>query len=144
MANVRGSCLCGNVAFEISGELLRPLNCHCEQCRKQHGAAFRSRVRVRKEDFHWVRGEELIKFYESSPGFHRGFCSNCGTPVINWPGPDSKLAEANPAVSSEYGVPMGILDDDPGVRPAFHMFVRSKAPWFEINDDLPQHKTFPS
>jgi len=46
MSAVRGSCLCGAVQFELVGPLLRPLNCHCSLCRKQHGAAFRSRVRV--------------------------------------------------------------------------------------------------
>jgi len=37
-------------------------------------------------------------------------------------------------------VPMGSLDDDPGIRPTAHIFVGSKAPWFEIADDLPQYK----
>ncbi|MEE8165137.1 MAG: GFA family protein, partial [Myxococcota bacterium] len=32
----------------------------------------------------------------------------------------------------------GLFDDDPGVKPALHMFVGSKAPWWEIGDDLPQ------
>jgi len=30
------------------------------------------------------------------------------------------------------------LDDDPGVRPESHIFVGSKAPWYDITDDLPQ------
>jgi hypothetical protein len=51
MANVRGSCLCGGVKFEIVGPLMRVLNCHCSKCRKQHSAAFRSRARVGIEDF---------------------------------------------------------------------------------------------
>ncbi len=137
MAALRGSCLCGGVKFEIVGPLQQPLNCHCEQCRKQHGAAFRSRVRVRIEDFKWLQGEELVKYYESSPGFRRGFCGNCGSPIINRPGPGYKFAV------SEFGVPLGILDDDPGVRPERHVFVRSKAPWFEITDDLPQDQELP-
>lgn len=137
MAALRGSCLCGGVKFEIIGPLQQPLNCHCSRCRKQHGAAFRSRVRVRIEDFKWLQGEELVKYYESSPGFRRGFCGNCGSPIINRPGPGYKFA------ASEFGVPLGILDGDPGVRPEQHVFVRSKAPWFEITDDLPQHPEYP-
>ena len=69
---VRGSCLCGGVKFEIMGPLIRVLNCHCSKCRKQHGAAFRSRARVGIADFKWLQGEELVKFYESSPGFTAG------------------------------------------------------------------------
>ena len=74
MAGIRGSCLCGGVKFEIVGPLVKPLNCHCVQCRKQHGAAFRSRARVQAHDFKWLQGEELVRYYETSPGFRRGFC----------------------------------------------------------------------
>jgi hypothetical protein len=131
MSAIRGSCLCGGVKFEIVGQLMRPLNCHCSKCRKQHGAAFRSRVRVSTGDFKWLQGEELVRFYESSPGFHRGFCRRCGSPVVN--------KSARP----EYGVPLGILDDDPDVRPELHAFVASKASWFEIADDLPRYPESP-
>jgi hypothetical protein len=131
MSAIRGSCLCGGVKFEITGPMMRPLNCHCTNCRKQHGAAFRSRVRVKTADFKWLQGEELVRFYESSPGFGRGFCSVCGSPVVNKPS------------YPEYGVPLGILDDDPGMRPELHCFAASKAPWFEISDDLPQHPEYP-
>jgi hypothetical protein len=68
MPVLHGSCLCGGVKFEISGQLTPPSNCHCSMCRKQQGAAFRSRARVRAADFKWVQGEDLVKFYESTPG----------------------------------------------------------------------------
>jgi len=48
MPPIHGSCLCGGVEFEIDGPLTAPLNCHCSLCRKQHGAAFRSRMRGEK------------------------------------------------------------------------------------------------
>ena len=143
MPTIRGSCLCGGVKFEIDGVLQRPLNCHCSRCRKQHGAAFRSRVRVRVADFKWIQGEDLVSYYESSPGFRRGFCRVCGSPVVNRPGPTYKPALANPAIASELGIPLGILDDDLPVRPECHGFVASKAPWFEITDDLPQYPDYP-
>src|SRR5215472_7648551 len=85
MPVVRGSCLCGGVKYEITGPLMRSGHCHCSNCRKAHGAAFRSRARVRVEDFNWVQGKELVKYFESSPGFHRGFCSICGSPIANRP-----------------------------------------------------------
>jgi hypothetical protein len=132
MPAIRGSCLCGGVKFAITGPLLRVLNCHCSRCRKQHGAAFRSRARVRVDDFKWVQGEELVRYYESSPGFQRGFCSRCGSPIVN-----------RPQSVPEFGVPLGLLDDDPQLRPQCHAFVGSKAPWFEITDDLPQYADYP-
>jgi hypothetical protein len=66
MPVLHGSCLCGGIKYEITGPLLRPLNCHCSKCRKAQGAAFRSLVRVRIDDFRWLQGEELVKYYESS------------------------------------------------------------------------------
>jgi len=128
-----GSCLCGGVRYQIDGALSGALNCHCSMCRKAHGAAFRSRAGVRATDFHWVQGEELVTWYETSPGTHRGFCRACGTKLLS-------RFDFDPSV---YGLPLGALDDDPGVKPARHVFVAFKAPWFEITDTLPQHPELP-
>ena len=69
---LRGSCLCGGVRYEVTGPLRGALNCHCSMCRKAHGAAFRSRAGVKVEDLRWVQGEDLLTWYETSPGTHRG------------------------------------------------------------------------
>ena len=130
---LRGSCLCGGVRYEITGRLSGALNCHCSTCRKAHGAAFRSRASVRAADFRWVQGEELVTYCESSKGNHRGFCRVCGTPLLS-------RFDHEPAF---YGLPLGPLDDDPGVKPKLHVFVAYKAPWFDITDDLPQFPEFP-
>ena len=116
---LKGSCLCSGVRYEIDGPLDAAMNCHCSQCRKAHGAAFRSRAGIRAKDFRWVSGEELVTWFESSPGNHRGFCSRCGSPLLS-------RFDSRP---DRYGLPLGCLDDDPGVRPAMHVFVGSKAPW---------------
>jgi hypothetical protein len=70
---LHGSCLCGGIKYQINGQLSGPLNCHCSMCRKAQGSAFRSRAAVKSTEFEFVQGEELITFYESSPGNHRGF-----------------------------------------------------------------------
>ena len=140
---IRGSCLCGGVKFEINGPLSRPLNCHCSLCRKQHGAAFRSRAWVRRSDFKWIRGEELVTYYEATRGYRRGFCRVCGSPILNRAEPHSRVAESHPQSLDEFGIALGTLDDDPGVRPESHIFVGSKATWFEITDDLPQFIELP-
>ena len=128
-----GSCLCGGIQFEINGKLYEPINCHCSMCRKAQGAAFRSRARVRSGDFRWIAGERLLTFFESSPGNHRGFCRVCGSPIL------SKF-DADMSVLS---LPLGALDDDPGIRPQMHVYVANKAPWFTISDDLPQFAELP-
>jgi hypothetical protein len=140
---VRGSCLCGGVTFEIAGPLMAPLHCHCSQCRKQHGAAFRSRVRVMAADVRWLSGEDLIKFHETPRGYLRGFCRECGSPVINKTGPNwTSPAEFPGGGPPQYGIPLATLDN-PGVRPACHTFVADKAPWYDIDDDLPQYPGYP-
>ncbi len=113
MTPIHGSCLCGGIAFEITGPLLNPLNCHCSQCRKQHGAAFRSRVRIAAKDFRWLKGEHLIKYYESPRGYQRGFCSTCGSPIINRAGPNWTAPPAFPDTTPQYGIPLALLDDPP-------------------------------
>ncbi len=82
---------------------------------------------------HFTRGQELLPFYEvpEAERFTQTFCRVCGGKM--------------PRVAVERGavIPMGALDDDPGFRPQSHIFVASKAPWFEIADDLPQHAEHP-
>ena len=130
---LRGSCLCQGVAFEVDGTVIDLLYCHCAMCRKAHGSAFRARGKVKASQFHWTSGEDLVRYFESSPGTHRGFCSVCGSNLL------SKFAQ-RPGV---LGLALGVLDDDPGNRPICHVFVGSKAPWHEITDSLPQFEELP-
>lgn len=131
--SLRASCLCQGIAFQVDGPVRDLLYCHCSMCRKVHGTAFRARGRVNTLDLRWIQGETLLRFYESSPGEHRGFCSVCGSNIYT-------RFDARP---QEVGLSLGILDDDPGARPSCHVFVASKAPWHDIKDDLPQHPRLP-
>ncbi|MEY9105255.1 hypothetical protein ABH999_001451 [Bradyrhizobium yuanmingense] len=125
---IRGSCLCGAVRFEI--EKVRALtHCHCVNCRKLSGAAFATYAHVDVDRFRFVAGEDMTASYESSPGSIRYRCRTCGCPT---PGKASYL----PTVS----IPAGLLDDDPEVRPRLHVFTSSRASWWTIQDDLPQHE----
>lgn len=120
-----GSCLCGRVAFELGGELSGMSNCHCSMCRKIHGGAFATYMRA--DTLAWTNGEDLVEHYESSPGFVRAFCNCCGSVLPHY-SPKRDLWVLSP----------GLLDDDPGVKPVAHIFTESKAPWYEIEDDLEQ------
>jgi hypothetical protein len=96
-------------------------------CRKATGAAFRTRAAVAATAFQWLDGEDLVSRYESSPGEARTFCRVCG----------ATLATFFRDRPNTIGLPLGTLDDDPGVRPSAHVYAGSKAPWFEITDGLP-------
>jgi hypothetical protein len=128
---IAGSCLCGDVAYEITRPFLGASHCHCGYCRKEHGTPYATYAMAPAEGLRWLRGEDAIARYESSPGFHRAFCRRCGSLV---PGPGA---------AGLVFVPLGNLDGDPGVRPSMHILTASKAPWWEIRDGLPEHAGFP-
>jgi hypothetical protein len=130
MSTVRGSCLCGDVAWEATGPFDFMSHCHCSRCRKSHGSAFATFIMCQADAFRFVRGRDGIVAYSSSPNLSRSFCGGCGSVV---PSEGQGLV----------GMPAGPLDDDPGVRPIAHIFVASKAPWYEVGDALPRFDAFP-
>ena len=129
---ITGSCLCGQVRYELTGAPQFINHCHCSMCRKAHGAAFGSFLHADGHGFRWRAGAELVQNYESSPGVFRAFCRVCGSnlPVLEDDG-------------KEVIIPAGTIDGDPGIRPIVHFHVASKAPWHEIADSLPQFPGYP-
>lgn len=129
---INGSCLCGGIQYEIPCELGDLAYCHCSMCRRTLGATFGAYARVDAGRFRWLSGEDLIATYESSPGVYRCFCRQCGSPL---------------GAKCENGklswVALGAITGDPCLRPEAHIFVGSKAPWYEITDDLPQFDEWP-
>lgn len=123
---ITGGCLCGKVRYAIDGPLLDADHCHCSMCRRQHGAAFATYADFDPDDFSWVSGADDVKLYETRTGAGWGFCRECGATLAG---------TENGRVTS---VTLGTVDGDPGIRPQFHIFVGSGAPWHEITDDLPQ------
>jgi hypothetical protein len=130
---VAGSCLCGDVAYEFT----RPqamYQCHCSRCRRARGAAHGANIFCKLDDFRWLRGEALVVDYQPPDArrFAVAFCRQCGAAV--------------PRVAARAGIvviPAGALDTDPGIRPTAHVFVDSKAPWFEITDSLQRYAEAP-
>jgi hypothetical protein len=127
-----GRCLCGAVRYQIDGPFTSMVNCHCSMCRKHHGSAFATFVAAPVAGFRYTAGESSIDRYASSSTFHRSFCKVCG----------SVMPEAIPSIGLVIG-PAGNLEGDLGITPQLHMFVGSKAPWYQITDDLPQHAEYP-
>lgn len=130
----QGSCLCGGVAYEVTGTPLRFYYCHCSRCRHGRSAQHAANIFYKADGFRWVRGADLVRDYQL-PGaqfFGGAFCRRCGSKV--------------PRVSVERGVvnvPAGSLDNDPGIRAQAHIFVDSKAPWDRITDSIPQFAEMP-
>ena len=126
-----GRCLCGGVRYELEGELPPLVNCHCRFCRRAHGAAFVTLGWVRAAALRVVSGEELLERFAVARGY-RSFCRRCGTRLWN----GSRDADFLSLV-------VGTLDDADHAGPVLHLNLESKAPWYEIHDDLPRYDRSP-
>jgi hypothetical protein len=125
---IRGSCLCGQVKFELTPPFLFFQYCHCSRCRKISGSAHAANIFVVKEQFEWTSGEDLVRRYEL-PGakyFCTGFCSVCGS-RLPWRSRNGEFVL----------VPAGSLDQDPGARPERNIYWSSRAPWYVDVSHLP-------
>ena len=123
-------CLCGAVRWAIDGPLEWMVHCHCSRCRKAHGSAFATWGIGPAASFR-LHGAEHRSRWESSPRSFRCFCKYCGSVVPDDPSGEQAI------------VPAGSFTDDPGIRPAAHIFVASKAPWYELQDELPRFDAWP-
>lgn len=126
---LRGSCLCGAVAYEVTAPFKGVHNCHCSRCRKARAAAYTTNGFTAIDAVRVLRGEDQIATFKP-PGarfFTHAFCRVCGS------GAPRRDPERGIAI-----VPFGSLDDDPGRGADDHIYVASKAPWYEIPGDLPQ------
>lgn len=130
---LRGSCLCDKVKYEIRGSPQAMYYCHCGMCRKASGSSFATNMLVPAEDFVLVSGHALVRAFESSPNEYRHFCSECGSPIYG------RAQKRRDAIS----VRCGTLDTDPIIRPTVHIYTDSRAPWFNICDQLPQFPEAP-
>ncbi len=127
---IAGSCLCGQISFQVTGPVHMINHCHCSMCRKVHGAAFGSFLHVSADGFQWLGGAHLVSTYQVPGNDDRCFCSNCGSNVPMIEEDDNVI------------IPAGSLDTDPGIKPIMHIYVGSKAPWYEITDSIPQFEKF--
>ena len=125
---MRGSCLCGAVTYEAKVPNLLIGHCSCRTCRKAHAAPFAVTAPVPRENFRWLRGQDKLRIYESSPGKNRYFCTICSSHLIaEHPGGPNVLLR------------VALLDDDPGTRPVNHIFRSHEVPWCAWEGDHIEH-----
>jgi hypothetical protein len=128
-----GHCLCGAVRYRVDEELGFTANCHCSFCRRAHGAPFVPVSLVARSAFQYTAGEDQTRVFDTSGGGSRVFCTQCGTRICNLPR----------VMPDHLSLVVATLDDEHAVRPNVHINVESKAPWYEIADDLPQFDALP-
>lgn len=127
-----GACECRAVRFTVPDDFRYAMNCHCSRCRAGTGSAFKSIAGIERDRLQIVEGaDRLLVWPEPDRGHVR--CGVCGGFLYS-------VVRAGKWVH----VGMGTLEDEPTIRPELHIHVASKAPWFEITDDLPQYAELPS
>lgn len=129
-----GSCLCGQVRFEVEGDFERFFLCHCSHCRKDSGSAHTANLFSSTASLKWLAGPEQVHTYNLPSTRHtRSFCTSCGSAL--------PYADASGAFLA---VPAGSLDSELRLRPDAHLFTASRAPWDQGLESIPAFPGFPS
>jgi hypothetical protein len=123
-----GKCLCGAVHYAVADEFEYAANCHCSNCRRATGAAFKPFAGIARDKLAITNGDQDLLIFGEEAG-HDTHCARCGS-----------LRYSVVRDGAYVHVAMGTLVDAPSIRPSKHIFVGSKAPWFAITDDLPQYQ----
>ena len=133
VSKLDGNCECKEISFEINQEIKYFSHCHCSQCRRCHGSAFASFIEVEKSLFQYKSGTKKIKSYSSSEHCERMFCEICGSNIMFF----------NKNKPEKYYISVGTINKNISLPEAHHVFVGSKASWYDINDSLKQHLEYP-
>ncbi len=128
-----GSCLCGNIKYEIRGNFENFFFCHCKSCRKDTGSVHASNLFSTTATLKWLKGEEKVKTYNHNNSGHiKSFCPNCGSALPNIQMDDKLLV-----------VPAGSLDSDIEMVPTGHIYLNEKANWDHNLEMIPHYEDFP-
>ena len=128
---LRGRCACKAVAYEVSDDFVEAYNCHCSNCRASTGSAFKPWGEIDPDTFRVTKGAEATIVQGDLDGHHGRRCGKCFS-LLYWTGYQGRIR-----------IPYGTLIDEPALKPTAHTYVGSKASWYEILDDLPQHDESP-
>ncbi|HXX83999.1 MAG TPA: GFA family protein [Casimicrobiaceae bacterium] len=129
-----GSCLCGAVKYEVTGEPKRFFHCHCSRCRKATGTGHASNLFLQPGMLKWLSGEEQIRAFKvpDAERFTNHFCATCG----------SRLPRQT-RDTDVVMIPAGSLDDEAPIRPQARIFSASRASWSCTGDELPVYPEYP-
>ncbi len=126
-----GGCLCGAIRYAVEDDFAYALNCHCSNCRRATGSAFKPFAGIARDKLRITQGEDDVSIFGDTQSAHDVRCRICGSLMF------SVVRDG-----AYVHVTLGTLADAPSIRPAAHIFVGSKAPWYTITDALPQHDEF--
>ena len=129
-----GSCLCGEIRFEVHGDFERFFLCHCGRCRKDTGSAHAANLFSSTARINWLSGKGKIKTFQVPGTRHeKSFCSECGSALPR--------VQMNGALLV---IPAGSLDSAIAIQPEAHIYMASGANWDRRLEDVPRFDELPS
>jgi hypothetical protein len=130
VTRLTGGCACGAVRYDVEDAFEYASNCHCSRCRASTGTAFKAFAGIEAGKLTLTAGADCL-FIVGGKTANDTRCARCGSLLF------SVVRDG-----AYVHVALGSLRDAPSVRPTSHIMVDSKAPWFEISDDLPQYDRY--
>jgi hypothetical protein len=127
---LEGKCECGAVRYRVADEFRYAANCHCSNCRAATGSAFKPFAGIESDKLEVTDGADQLLIWGDAGNNHTR-CAVCGSMLYS-------VVRDGEWVH----VALGSLADAPSIRPTEHIFAGSKAPWFEITDELPQREEY--
>ena len=126
--NLKGSCQCGEISYELSGSPIALYRCHCTDCQTGSGAAFGMSMWVKKDDFELTSGvlKSFVRTADSKAKIESFFCGSCGVRIYTCA-----------AVSGSECLVLkpGTLHDTSALHPCADIWIQSKQAWFELPED---------
>ena len=131
--NLKGSCGCENVKYTIKDKPLFTQACHCNDCKKSTGSAFVVHSMILENCFEVKEGELEATTLPtgSGAGYKPFFCKKCGTYIY------CKYDMAPGRVI----IRTSTFDKPENFPPQAHIFIRSKASWFDLDDKIPSFES---
>ena len=133
-STLRGSCLCGAVRYEVTGEPKRFYHCHCSRCRKTTGTGHASNLFLQPGALRWLGGEEQVREFKlpEATRFGNSFCATCGSRL-------PRQAKGTDFVL----IPAGSLDVATPIEPQARIFFQSRTSWSCTDDTIPAYPELP-
>ncbi|MEO7639757.1 MAG: GFA family protein [Pseudoxanthomonas sp.] len=123
MTTANAQCLCGDVNLHATLPSKWAAHCHCSLCRRAHGAAFVTWLGMEATRCSIDDPGHHLRWYPSTPGAERGFCSRCGTTMFfrssRWPG--------------ELHIALAHFTTPVDRAPQLHVHWQDRVPWADVD-----------
>lgn len=126
----KGSCFCGAIQIEVTGEPVAMGYCHCSSCRRWSAGPVNAFSLWNPDAVTVTQGADNIGTYNKTPESYRKWCKQCGGHILT--------EHPNMGVTDVYTAILPDLPFQPGVHVNYQDTV------LPIKDGLTKLKDFPA